>query len=378
MKNILVFADYYYPGIKAGGPAKSIYNLINNLSSYYNFNLVTRNKDLGEKDSYYNIINDKWINEKTYSLIYLNNSYEIFKIIKIICNKPFDIMYLNSFFSFKYSIIPILLINILKREKNIICAPRGEFALSALGNNYNKKHLFIYISKMIGLYNNVKWHATSKHELIDIKKYMGDSINVKLAPIISTLPKINLKQKIRKNKNHLSILFLSRIVKIKNLDYSLEIISKLKGNIIFNIYGPIEDKKYWKFCTKLISELPSNITCKYQRIATHDDLPGIFNKHHLFILPSKGENYGNVIIESLINGTPVIISDKTPFNNLIIKNIGADIPLDQQNKYIKVINDYVIMENNQYLVISKNAHLFAKNIIASKNIKNNNIDLFKI
>ena len=125
-----------------------------------------------------------------------------------------------------------------------------------------------------------------------------------------------------------------------------------------------------KFCTKLISELPSNITCKYQRIATHDDLPGIFNKHHLFILPSKGENYGNVIIESLINGTPVIISDKTPFNNLIIKNIGADIPLDQQNKYIKVINDYVIMENNQYLVISKNAHLFAKNIIASKNIKN--------
>ena len=51
MKNILVFADYYYPGIKAGGPAKSIYNLINNLSSYYNFNLVTRNRDLGEKEA---------------------------------------------------------------------------------------------------------------------------------------------------------------------------------------------------------------------------------------------------------------------------------------------------------------------------------------
>ena len=101
MKNILVFADYYYPGIKAGGPAKSIYNLINNLSSYYNFNLVTRNRDLGEKVSYNNIINDKWINEKTHSLIYLNNSYEILKIIKIICNTPFDIIYLNSFFSFK-------------------------------------------------------------------------------------------------------------------------------------------------------------------------------------------------------------------------------------------------------------------------------------
>ena len=379
MKNILVFADYYNPGIKAGGPVRSIYNLINNLSSHYNFNLVTRNRDLGDKIPFKNIINNKWIDKQTCSLMYLKKNNEIFKIWKIISGKAFDIVYFNSFFSFKYSIVPLILTKLItKKTKYIICAPRGEFSLSALNNNYLKKYFYISISKKIGIHNGIIWHATSKHEISDIKKIMGKSVNIRFAPIMSTIPKLNLMEKIEKNVNQLKILFLSRIVEIKNLDYAIKIISKLEGDVIFNIYGPKEDMKYWKICKKLIFELPANIKCKYKKIATHDDLSEIFNNHHILFLPSQGENYGNVIIESLINGTPVIISDKTPFKNLILKQIGADIPLDNQNKFTKILNYYVNMENREYKDISLKSHLFAKNIINSKTLKQNNINLFRI
>jgi glycosyltransferase involved in cell wall biosynthesis len=42
---------------------------------------------------------------------------------------------------------------------------------------------------------------------------------------------------------------------------------------------------------------------------------GIFAQHDLFVLPTRGENFGHVIIESLNVGTPVLLSDRTPWQN---------------------------------------------------------------
>ena len=51
-----------------------------------------------------------------------------------------------------------------------------------------------------------------------------------------------------KNKGELRLFFLSRVSKMKNLRGALKILMNMgdMGNIIFDIYGFIEDKKYWK------------------------------------------------------------------------------------------------------------------------------------
>ncbi|MCX6327798.1 MAG: glycosyltransferase, partial [Bacteroidia bacterium] len=136
---------------------------------------------------------------------------------------------------------------------------------------------------------------------------------------------------------------LSRIARVKNLDYALRILSNVKAKVIFDIYGPKEDLKYWKECQKLINNLPLNITVKYSGIVNPDQVMQIFSRYDLFLFPSGGENYGHVIVESLTSGTPVLISDKTPWRNLQNDNLGWDISLDQMDSFTEVIDNYALL-----------------------------------
>ena len=44
---------------------------------------------------------------------------------------------------------------------------------------------------------------------------------------------------------------------------------------------------------------------------------------------SDSENFGHVILESILSGTPVIVSDNTPWTEFINKNkLGVALKLD--------------------------------------------------
>ena len=72
----------------------------------------------------------------------------------------------------------------------------------------------------------------------------------------------------------------------------------------------------------------SNVHVKYIGLVSRDEIFNTFSKYDLFILPSKSENYGHVIAESLAVGTPVLISDRTPWKNLEKRKLGWDLPID--------------------------------------------------
>ncbi|MNY40193.1 hypothetical protein D3C86_1749200 [compost metagenome] len=46
-------------------------------------------------------------------------------------------------------------------------------------------------------------------------------------------------------------------------------------------------------------------------------------------MPTHGENYGHAIAEALSAGTPVLISDATPWRGLQQEGVGWDIPLGE-------------------------------------------------
>ncbi len=101
------------------------------------------------------------------------------KIKSIIDDVDCDILYLNSFFAFKDSIIPMLLkkFNALANMK-IILAPRGQFSKGALGLKSWKKMIFVESAKLLGLYKNIEWHATTLFEKEDIESVFGRDIKV--------------------------------------------------------------------------------------------------------------------------------------------------------------------------------------------------------
>jgi glycosyltransferase involved in cell wall biosynthesis len=315
---VLCIIGAYIPGYRAGGPVKSLSSLISTLSDEVEFFVLTKDRDLMCKTPYPNIEPNKWTRLVREWVWYASPAkFGIPALINIFRQTRFDILYLNSFFHFKGSAIPLFLIMIgaIKCEK-VILAPRGEFSPNALKIKRFRKTAYLCLSKLIGLHSGLTWQATTKLEATQIEEAIGRSANVAIAGNLSRLSGFS------DSASHISstrlpgpsrIVFISRIAPIKNLDFLIMILSKCKFPVEFNIYGPIESRAYWSHCLTLLSQLPTHISYKYHGDLLPNEVPAAFEKNDVFFLPTKGENFGHAIFESLSAGTPVVISDKTPW-----------------------------------------------------------------
>jgi len=371
-KKVLIMAGYYFPGVKGGGPIQSIGSLVDNLGDAVEFYILAADRDLGDVKPFNDIIVDKWTKVNKAQVYYTDNrSLNWRKIKRIIDDTDCDILYLNSFFAFKDSILPVLLqkFNIINNIK-IIIAPRGQFSEGALGLKSWKKKIFIEIAKLIGLYKNVEWHATTLYEKEDIESIFGGDIKIYIANNITRNHKnLCLDKTLEKKPGILKLAYIARVHPMKNLLQTLEILQKIEGNIEFNIYGPIEDKLYWAKCQNLINKMRKNIKVNYYGPISNEKVSSVYQQNHVAILLTLGENFGHSIAEALSGGCPVIISDKTPWRNLEKYNAGFDLPLDNEDDLIHALNHYIAMDDNEYKKNSMSAFEYARrNLNIEENI----------
>ena len=64
-----------------------------------------------------------------------------------------------------------------------------------------------------------------------------------------------------------------------------------------------------------------------------DEVPRALARNHVLLLPTRGENFGHVILESLLAGVPVLISDQTPWRDLERRGAGWDVPLAEPDRF---------------------------------------------
>jgi len=317
---ILVLIDYYLPGFKAGGPLRTLDNMVQRLSCEYEFLIITRDRDLGDERAYSGIKLGQWVTAGFAKVFYIPKDQWGFRSINALLNKTeFDILYLNSFFSLWTTVLP-LVFRRLKIIPNvpIVLAPRGEFSEGAVKIKWLKKSLFLFMSRVFGLYRNVIWQASSVGELADItrpNRYPNGLVLV--APdLIPSVPIRMQSSPLDSFKpGHVRLIFLSRISQKKNLDFILRALSLASSSVVFDIFGPIEDSKYWDECCELISMLPVNVKVSFGGHLPHSMIPNTFGKYDYFVFPTHGENFGHVIFESLSAGTPVLVSDQTPWKS---------------------------------------------------------------
>ena len=81
--------------------------------------------------------------------------------------------------------------------------------------------------------------------------------------------------------------------------------------------------------------------------------------HHVFLFPTLGENYGHVIQEALSAGCPCILSDQTPWNSLEENNAGYIYPLEDLLSYIKSIEHYAALNQDEFNKVVKSVHQYA-------------------
>lgn len=334
---ILIFTSFYLPGFKGGGPIRSIANLVKELAEDFDFMIVTRDRDLLDVSAYKDVDAGQWQDTGRAKVLYLPPSgIGFFSLRKILIESKYDIVYLNSFFDFDFSIKPVLLCRYFRVTKApLLIAPRGEFSEGAISLSKAKKQVYIGLSNLLGLYDGAVFQASSKYESEDIARFLKvPSKNIRVAVNVPDISAPDVKSFF---SSKLKVIFLSRITAKKNLKFAIEVLSLIGVPIDFHIYGPKEDSAYWRECEALISKLPPNIQYCYCGVVDPNEVKNVFSNYDVFLFPTLGENFGHVIAESLLAGTPVLISDQTPWRNLEDDGLGWDLPLDDVAKYSNVI-----------------------------------------
>jgi glycosyltransferase involved in cell wall biosynthesis len=75
----------------------------------------------------------------------------------------------------------------------------------------------------------------------------------------------------------------------------------------------------------------------------------------LFLFPTFSENYGHVILEALLSGCPVLISDQTFWRNLEKEGVGWDVSLDNPQLFRDVLVKCINMNFANFQNISQKA-----------------------
>ncbi len=385
---ILTFVRYYLPGYKAGGPIRTIANMVDHLGDQFDFKIITMDRDIGDAEPYSNITVDAWNRVGKAEVFYVKPGLLwLNRLVKLISTTPHDIIYLNSAFDPVFTLWLLLHYNMkLIPLRSVLLAPRGEFSEGALALKRWKKTTFLAIAKTLGFYRNVIWQASSDYEKQDIIKAIGNDLkgifiveNCTQPIIIAPdLPSIMNKADVKENfyTNRLQVVFLSRISPKKNLDFALRVLRHVTVPVEFNIYGPKEDQAYWRQCVALITALPDSIHVTYRGEVEHSQVAEIMTSHDLFFLPTRGENYGHVIAEALAAGTPVLIADTTAWRNLERAGVGWDLPLDAEQPYAERIDYCAGLDATAYQGWRHRVRDFANQRLADPQVIEANRNLF--
>lgn len=370
---ILIFVPYYLPGFKGGGPIKTIKNLMNEIGDEISFKLLTSDRDFGDNLPYDSVNCGDWNKLGHAEVFYIQPCFTGYKqIFNVISEKGYDVIYLNSFFSIRFSLFPILMAKYF--NKKVILGPRGEFSEGALSLKARKKQIFIKLYRVLRLYQSTVFQASSDYEAQDIRNVLGTKIDIQIAEdigaqeFVESMPVRNIRR--------LHIVFVSRISPMKNLLTALEILKTVKQSVSYDIYGPIEDDEYWAKCKAVISTLPENIQVEYKGELYPNEVVSTLSKYDAFFMPTKGENYGHVIAEALCAALPLLISDATPWRNLQEQGIGWDLPLNKPEAFVAAINQLVTMPTEEHHQMRESVLAWAKDKFSQRDAIEANIAMF--
>jgi glycosyltransferase involved in cell wall biosynthesis len=345
MKTILVVTDYYLPGYKGGGPIRTLANLIDRLGGEFAFSVLARDRDLGSREAYPEVVYGRRVTVGAARVRYLA-PVELRPLAwaRLLRELEYDLLYLNSFFASLSARTMLLRRAGWIPRKPLLLAPRGEFNPGALKLKGRKKQVYLALAKTLGVYEDVLWQASSAAEQATIlREFPPAADRCMIAPnLLSGAPSDQHASAHHADEDdRVRIVFLSRIAPMKNLDFALRLLAGIAAEVDFDIYGPLEDRRYWEECRALIDALPPNVRVEYRGEVHPAQVAETLAGYHLLFLPTRGENFGHVIWEALAAGCPVLTSDQTPWNDLEWRGAGWALPLSAPERFVAALGDVV-------------------------------------
>lgn len=359
---LLIATGLFYPS-KLGGPANTLY--------WLSKALVKEGVDVSVVAGY-SCIDDERIKKDEWNII--DGVRAMYCTVRgklpmsVVCKaceelKNSDVVMLSSICYLPNS--PIAIFARLHHKK-IIWSPRGELLGSALKNNLPKIVHFKFLRLLLG--KSVVFHATSEEEKQSIQAIFGKKARIVILPNYFEMP----EQQVRQKSIPPYLLYVGRVAPIKALDNLLKGIAKserfMQSDCVLKIVGGVEDKfkDFYEILLFLQQSLALKDKVQFEGTKFGKDKFQFYADAHFSILPSYSENFGNVIIEALSQGTPVIASKGTPWKILNEKNAGFWID-NSPESIAECINQALSIEEEQYIEMRNNALLLGNEFDVSKN-----------
>lgn len=357
---ILIITNKYLPGYKAGGPIKSVKNIVDFYGDKYNFRIIAKDRDSYDKKPYDNVKVCDWNEVGKAKVYYVPPHGYSYKLLKKTADES-DALYLCGVFAdYDFKILVMKKLGLIKCP--VIIAPQGSFENNAYHIKHIRKKVFIKFALMIGLFNDINWHGSTDIEIDGIANIV--KANKNKCYIARNLVDRPLFDHLRKDKakGTLEVFWLGRIHPQKNLKGALETLQNVKSNVNFHIYGPINDQDYYAECVSIADKLPSNITYKFEGAVKSTDVVRIISKHHVYLFETFSENFGHTIPEALEAGCPCILSDQTPWKDFEEKNVGYVFPLVEKNKFTEAIEHYAEMGTDDFNIVCEDCIRYYKDL----------------
>jgi len=388
-RTVLVMMDAYLPGFLAGGPIRSISAMIELLGVDFEWRIVCPDRDLGSDVPYPEVVSDQWTRVGQALVYYASpRTLRPWNLVRLLRGLSYDLLYLNSFFSPRMSLLPVASAYAgLLRRKRILIAPRGEFSPGALAIKAWKKRPYLGMAHLLGLYKKCYWHLSTTLELDDLRAVFDvseagasfDARNSFVAQdLVGPTASTTIETSGQESSFRLSVVFLSRISPMKNLDFALRALAHVSAPLVFSVFGPEEDAAYVRYCRELAAGLPANAEVRWCGPVPAAAVVETLSAHDLFLLPTRGENFGHVIVEAWAAGLPVLISDQTPWRGLEQqKGVGWDLPLESPQRFAEVIDQVAAWPEDKRATVAAACRAKAASILHDEDARQSNRRMFE-
>ncbi|MFJ6197804.1 glycosyltransferase [Micromonospora sp. NPDC092111] len=322
---VLVTAGYFEPGWRAGGPVRSLAEMLDAAGPEVEVTLITRDHDLGDPVPYPGL-SGRFVPRGRHRVFYLapRRLAHWRTLRRGLRGVRYDLLYVNSVWS-PLSILAVVAARLrLVRAGHLLLTPRGELGAGALGLKRTRKRLFWAVWRQALRGRRTIWHATTPLEAADIRRALPGARVAVVAENDGPAPTDPPAGPGPAGPARL--VFIGRISAMKNVDLILRALALVGGEVEFDLYGPCENAGYWERCRNLLTELPANVVAVHRGALPPERVRGVFARYDAFVLPTRGENFGHVIAESLSVACPVICSDRTPWTEVLRGGGGAVLP----------------------------------------------------
>ena len=344
---VLVALDWYLPAYRAGGPVRSIANLVEALGDDIDFRIVTGDRDLGA-DAPLPVRHGTWHTVGKAQVLYLSPAEQTASQWRtLLAELQPDQLYLNSLFSGPFSRLPWRAAR--HTGTPTLLAPRGMLGQGALSIKPWRKRLWLWTQRLTGRYHDLTWHASTEAERREIHHWFPEAkvaVALNLPAPFQPLPPAD--------RNVLRLLSVGRIHPIKNYRFGLAVAKRLLAQgqpAECHIVGPLEDPSE----VQRLKAESGAIRLILHGAVPPAELRAHFAAAHLVLVPSFNENFGHAVAEAVAAARPVIVSNQTAWSDMTPGPSVRCIPLDE-DRWLEAASELLAMSPTELESCSADTH----------------------